>query len=472
MTGMKLVMIVMMIGLSAMGQTNVSGGIYSNTTWTAIGSPYIILDSVVVFPGITLTIQPGVTVKFKHLCGLEIRQSTINAIGTETDSVTFTADTVSPIPGFWNSINLNGSTNSVFNYCNFYYGNIALIAQQSGTLSLKNSIFNSNQTGINAFSCSIDTCIFSNNILNGLDNLSNSTLTFCVIVNDSNGINQMHNSSIQNCLIECNRSGIAGTSGGATVTNSIINYNSIGGVEGLTVNINNCIIDSNHIAVGGITSMANCELMYNQLGFLWETNCVLSNNRFEYDTLGVVDYAGYSTGSFVCNTFCNNVSYDFQLFPNSTILNVQNNYWCTTDTTSIHAKIPDYYFNNMLPIAIFTPFYSTECNNVGPVPFSVPNYISPCNSNSTSVSIINNKENTISLIPNPFTTTTTLTLQGTYNNPSLFIYNLLGQEVRSIPVGTNKQITINREQLSSGMYFYKVMDENKEILSIGKMILE
>ena len=78
----------------------------------------------------------------------------------------------------------------------------------------------------------------------------------------------------------------------------------------------------------------------------------------------------------------------------------------------------------------------------------------------------------ILLSPNPFTTTTTLTLQGTYHNPSLCIYNLLGQEVRSIPIGTNTQVTINREHLPMGMYFYKVIEENKDIIAIGKMIVE
>ncbi len=76
------------------------------------------------------------------------------------------------------------------------------------------------------------------------------------------------------------------------------------------------------------------------------------------------------------------------------------------------------------------------------------------------------------LSPNPFTLQTTLTLQGTYHNPTLFIYNLLGQEVRSIAVGTNKQVTIPRSNLPAGMYFYKLIEENKEVIGIGKMMVE
>jgi len=85
----------------------------------------------------------------------------------------------------------------------------------------------------------------------------------------------------------------------------------------------------------------------------------------------------------------------------------------------------------------------------------------------------------LSLSPNPFSTTTTLTLQSTYHNPSLFIYNLLGQEVGAsrtygmpVHVGTNYQFTIPRNNLPAGMYFYKVIDENKEIIGIGKMMVE
>ena len=48
----------------ALAQTSVSGGIYSNTTWTLAGSPYFVTGSIVVFPGKTLTIEPGCIVSF------------------------------------------------------------------------------------------------------------------------------------------------------------------------------------------------------------------------------------------------------------------------------------------------------------------------------------------------------------------------------------------------------------------------
>src|SRR5947209_7322266 len=88
-------------------QTNVSGGIFSNTTWTKALSPYIVTDTVVVFPGVTLTIQPGVVVKFDDKMRLEIRQANLIAVGTKADSIIFTSNAVSPTPGIWSEVLFN-----------------------------------------------------------------------------------------------------------------------------------------------------------------------------------------------------------------------------------------------------------------------------------------------------------------------------------------------------------------------------
>ena len=63
-----LLLLVFLIGFTSIyAQTNVSGGIFSNTTWTKANSPYIMTGPVVVFPNVTLTIEPGVVVKIKEL---------------------------------------------------------------------------------------------------------------------------------------------------------------------------------------------------------------------------------------------------------------------------------------------------------------------------------------------------------------------------------------------------------------------
>src|SRR6267154_4604149 len=125
-------------------QTNVSGGIYSNATWTLAGSPYIVVDTVVVFPGVTLTIQPGVVVKFANNKRLEIRQGALIANGTVIDSITFTSNSGSPTPGIWDKIWLNSATNAKFNYCNFSYATYGIYY---GADTVRNSNFTFNKEG-------------------------------------------------------------------------------------------------------------------------------------------------------------------------------------------------------------------------------------------------------------------------------------------------------------------------------------
>ncbi len=86
----------------------------------------------------------------------------------------------------------------------------------------------------------------------------------------------------------------------------------------------------------------------------------------------------------------------------------------------------------------------------------------------------NNFVSTFSLFPNPFTTQATLTFQGikNENNKSLSVYNLLGQEVQNIFVGKDKEVIIHKNNLPRGMYFYKLMDDSKTVLGMGKMVVE
>ncbi len=75
------------------------------------------------------------------------------------------------------------------------------------------------------------------------------------------------------------------------------------------------------------------------------------------------------------------------------------------------------------------------------------------------------------LSPNPFSDKTMLTIAGNSSNASLNIYDIQGQKIRSIAVENNKQITIERNELPSGIYFYQLTDD-KNTLATGKLIAD
>lgn len=106
---------------SSQAQTLITGG-QASGTWTLAGSPYYILASVMVPADSTLTIEPGVTVRFQGPFKLLV-MGQVNAVGTETDSITFTAaDTANG----WQSIRFTNtpatSDTSRFMYCRIEYG--------------------------------------------------------------------------------------------------------------------------------------------------------------------------------------------------------------------------------------------------------------------------------------------------------------------------------------------------------------
>ncbi|MHC4501366.1 MAG: right-handed parallel beta-helix repeat-containing protein, partial [Planctomycetota bacterium] len=84
-------------------QTNVSGLISTDTAWTLSGSPYVVIANVLVNSGVTLTIEPGVTVKFDSGNVLQVN-GTLIASGTNTSKITFTSNQSMPAPGDWVSI--------------------------------------------------------------------------------------------------------------------------------------------------------------------------------------------------------------------------------------------------------------------------------------------------------------------------------------------------------------------------------
>jgi len=280
-------------------QTIISGGIFTNTTWTAVNSPYIVIDTLVVFPGVTLTIEPGVTVKFDNGIGLEIRQAYLIANGTASDSITFTSNSAS-IPGSWRGV--IADTNSIINYCNFSYAKIGL----RNSNYVKNSSFRYNETG--ADDCIVDSSMFQNNIIGS----GNSYLSHCKLAFNQTAIYQ--GGSANFCLIDSNETAVNLYAG--TILNCIVRYNQNGIYIDLAGSIINTLVDANYlygIKVSlTVDSVVNCTITNNggagiesRSDGIKITKCLIA-----YNDIGAIIHS--ADDSLFCNEICNNNLYDFK----------------------------------------------------------------------------------------------------------------------------------------------------------------
>lgn len=109
-----------LIWLASSAQTYVSGFISQNTSWNLAGSPYIVTGNALLSHGYTLTVDPGVIVKFNSACALQIDGQLV-AIGTPQNKITFTSNLAIPAPGDWANLHFSdSSSNAVFDTAGNY----------------------------------------------------------------------------------------------------------------------------------------------------------------------------------------------------------------------------------------------------------------------------------------------------------------------------------------------------------------
>ena len=497
----KVLLVITMLTISGLSlkATNVSGGIYSNTTWTFANSPYIVTDTVVVFPGVTLTIQPGVVVKFDNNMRLELRQARLIAQGTQSDSITFTSNAPTPTQGIWSDIYKNNAF-ARFNFCNFRYANYGInewFTQNLDTFIVKNSNFKYNNYGIfggieglNLFdSCNfvnnlngfydpglaldldVRNCNFSNNQNDGFylddDEYNTGHLKNCYASYNQNYGIYAATDSVYNTLAEHNNIGISnasfvkkctvkynnyGLQTVGTVDSSLISNNQYG-INGeayfpSAMGVLDCIVDSNSIT--GIVNSAGgnityCEIRYNGIGIdLIDSIYTITKNNIENNTIGIV----LEAFNFIyCNKICNNTQYDLKN-DLSFHVSVPNNYWCTADSASTEAVIYDGYDNINLGLVSFMPIDTSQCY----LSEEIPNFVS--------------QNISFKIYPNP--TTENLTIE-TSQSSTIEISNIQGQLIKTLKT-TGTKTNLNVSSFPSGVYIVEVKTEKG--IAVKKFVKE
>ena len=181
-----------------------SSNITTNITHDATmdnGKTYTI-DGTIYVDGATLTIKPGVTIKFTKnssiIFGVHAEDSKLIANGTSANPITFTSAEYHPAEGDWNNIKFTSGTlnSSSMKYCNIMY---------AGGLSGDNAAIDISNCSITIENCRIE---YSDNRGIDLDNNGKfNSFTGNTIKNCTNEaiclyVNSVHTIGVNNTIID------------------------------------------------------------------------------------------------------------------------------------------------------------------------------------------------------------------------------------------------------------------------------
>jgi DNA-binding MarR family transcriptional regulator len=336
--------------------------IAKDTTWILDNSPYIFSGNVLVQKSATLTIEPGVTIKFDKEKKFRI-DGTLHAIGTDSQRIVFTSNNgisnaTSPAAGDWGTFTFESpSKNSILKYCTIEY---------SG--------------GIKNFGVKlkIDHCRINNNFAvdnaGGIFNDGSMVISNSIIAGNScyesgGGIYNGKNIILENCILTNNSAFFRGGGffsngfGEVTLYNSTIAGNNAhdgGGIflEEGNINIYNCTITENHATsdCGGIyndyyantivkfsiikeNSASSSGGIYN-IGDIKISNCTISANTAKNNADGIF----INEYNSIIIEYSNLINSSYTIYLNSLEeISLINNWWGTTNTNLIDQSIYDYY---------------------------------------------------------------------------------------------------------------------------------
>ncbi|NNF01353.1 MAG: T9SS type A sorting domain-containing protein [Bacteroidia bacterium] len=81
-------------------------------------------------------------------------------------------------------------------------------------------------------------------------------------------------------------------------------------------------------------------------------------------------------------------------------------------------------------------------------------------------------QSSISVVPNPYSDFTNITVSGNVVSDHLSVYNLIGKEVKNYQPSSKNQFLVDREGMAPGIYIFRVIGRSGEVIGSGKLIVE
>jgi len=367
--------------------TPVSGSIDSNTTWTLANSPYIVTGNVLVMQGVTLTIEPGVTVKFDSARVLHI-EGTLIARGT-SNRISFTSNQPTPAPGDWGYILFTDlSTDATYDSNGVYTDGSILqhcIVEYAGGLSVSDN----GAIRINSSGPFINNCFIKSNCACGINamNCSGLMVTNNIITentaSDGAGVYVAPatpcNATISNNIIINNTAANTGTVyarlgnyGTITISNNIFSNNVAVSASGIYAYLHayyNYLNVLNNSIIGNSAQKSvihlHSEYYYNNM--LLKYNTITYNDATASPKYTMLLTCGREPSSntylFNYNNISNNKA-DYELwndmfYGSGGNVDAKNNWWGTATDSEIQSRIYDWVDDFTKGIVFYSPYETT-----------------------------------------------------------------------------------------------------------------